>query len=140
MSVRKNEQTTSSFNVLDTALKLSTYVCNILTNEKIFVPRYQKLIDKIMAESCMIYHNCRVANKIDMRNSDDELYFERAKLRVKLEGEAIRMCEELLTDIMISEKVFHLRASRVKWWTKLTVEAKNSIDAWHKSELRRYGL
>ena len=140
MSVRKNEQTTSSFNVLDTALKLSTYVCNILTNEKIFIPRYQKLIDKIMSESCMIYHNCRVANKIDMRNSDDELYFERAKLRVKLEGEAIRMCEELLTDIMISEKVFHLRASRVKWWTKLTVEAKNSIDTWHKSELRRYGL
>ena len=69
MSVRKNDQRPSSFGPLDTSLKLITHTFNILSNEKVFIPRYQKFIDKIAAETAMIYHKCRVANKIDMRTN-----------------------------------------------------------------------
>lgn len=140
MSVRKNEQTPSSFAVLDTILTLVTYVCSILTNEKIFIPRYQKLIDKMLEESCMIYHKCRVANKINMRIKDEIIYRENAQQRLRLERESLRLCEELMTDIMISQKVFHLKASKVRHWTKLTMDSQNAIEAWYKSEVRRYGL
>lgn len=140
MSVRKNEQSTSSFNTLDAILKLVSHTCNILSNEKIFIPRYQKFIDSMAEETCRIYHNCRVANKIDMRTSDKIEYAENAKERLRLEREAFELCEHLHSDIMISQKLFHLKASKVRYWTKLTVEAQNLISAWHKSELRRYGL
>ena len=140
MSVRKNEQTTSSFNTLDAILKLVSHTCNILSNEKIFIPKYQKFIDKMATETCMIYHKCRVANKIDTRIEDKTIFEERATQRLKLEREALDICEELHSDIMISQKLFHLKASKVKYWTKLTVEAQTLIGAWYKSEKKRYGL
>ena len=77
MSVRKNEQSTSSFNTLDAILKLVSHTCNILSNEKVFIPRYQKFIDSMAEETCRIYHNCRVANKIDMRTSNKVEYAEK---------------------------------------------------------------
>lgn len=140
MSVRKNEQSTSSFNTLDAVLKLVSHTCNILSNDKVFIPRYQKFIDGVAEETCMIYHKCRVANKIDMRTSDKQAYEYNAKERLQLEREALELCEHLHSDIMISQKLFHLKASKVRYWTKLTVEAQNLIGAWYKSELRRYGL
>ena len=140
MSVRRNEQTTSSFNTLDAVLKLVTYTCNILSNEKVFIPKYQSFIDKISSETMMVYHKCRVANKTDMRTKDELIYKERAEQRLKLEREALSLCEDIHTDIMISQKLFHLKASKVRYWTKLTVEAQNLIEAWYKSETKRYGL
>lgn len=140
MSVRKNEQSVSRFNTLDIILNLVSYTCQILSNEKIFVPRYQKMIDKIAEETCMIYHKCRVANKIDMRTKDPVELSERYHARIKLERESLILCEDLHSDIMISQKLFHLKASRVRHWTKMTVEAQNSIERWYKSEVKRYGL
>ena len=138
MSVRKNEQSVSRFNTLDIILKLVSYTCNILANEKIFIPRYQKFIDKMAEETCLIYHKCRVANKIDMRVDEGLLFEQRATQRLNLEREALVLCEDLHSDIMISQKLFHLKASRVRYWTKLTVEAQNAIGAWYKSEIKRY--
>lgn len=140
MAVRKNEQTVSRFNTLDIILNLVSYTCQILSNEKIFIPRYQKMIDKISEETCMIYHKCRVANKIDMRTKDAVEFSERCHERLKLEKESLILCEDLHSDIMISQKLFHLKASRVRHWTKKTVEAQSAIENWYKSERKRYGL
>ena len=139
MSVRKNEQSVSKFNTLDIVLELVTHTCNILSNEKIFLPKYQRFIDKIADETCMIYHLCRVANKTDMRVKDEVVFKERAYQRLKLEREALSLCEDLHSDIMISQKLFHLKASKVRYWTKLTVNAQNAILVWHKSEIKRFG-
>ena len=137
--VRKNERSVSKFNTLDSALKLVSYTSGILVNEKIFNPKYQKMIDRISEETMMIYHNCRVANNINVNVSGEELKYN-ALTRLKLENEALILCESLITDIMISQKLFHLKASRVRYWTALTVDTKELIKAWYKSEKRRYGL
>lgn len=139
MSVRKNEQSTSRFEVLDVVLKLVNYTCQILSNDKIFIPRYQKMIDQMCDETRLIYHYCRVANKIDMRVKDEDLFEANKQQRLDLERRALILCEDLHTDIMISQKLFHLKASRVRHWTKLTVEAQKIIDSWYKSEIKRYG-
>ena len=140
MSVRKNEQTSSKFDVLDVTLRLVSYTCQIVSNEKVFIPRYQRMIDKITEETCMIYHLCRVANKIDTRTKDEIAYRERTQQRLSLEIQALDLCEDLHTDIMISQKLFHLKASKVRYWTELTVDAQKIIEAWYKSEQKRYGL
>lgn len=139
MSVRKNEQSASRFEVLDVVLKLVNYTCQILSNDKIFIPRYQKMIDQMCDETRLIYHYCRVANKIDMRVKDEDLFEANKQQRLDLERRALILCEDLHTDIMISQKLFHLKASRVRHWTKLTVEAQKIIDSWYKSEIKRYG-
>lgn len=140
MSVRKNEQSKSKFEVLDVTLQLVSYTCQILSNEKIFIPRYQRIIDKMNDEVCMIYHCCRVANKIDMREYNEDALREKTQQRLKLERQALTLCEDLHTDIMISQKLFHLKASRVRHWTKLTTEAQKIINGWYKSEKERYRL
>lgn len=139
MSVRKNDQRPSSFGPLDTSLKLITHTFNILSNEKVFIPRYQKFIDKIAAETAMIYHKCRVANKLYMRAADPEELKANIRRRLTLQREALELIEDLNSDIMISQKLFHLKASKVRYWTELTVEAERAIAAWHKSDKTKYG-
>ena len=100
MSVRKNEQSTSRFEVLDVVLKLVNYTCQILSNDKIFIPRYQKMIDQMCDETRLIYHYCKVANKIDMRVKDEDLFEANKQQRLDLERRALILCEDLHTDIM----------------------------------------
>lgn len=133
--VRANQRSKSRFETCDKALELVTYSCNILCNEKIFDPKYKTFIDKMASESSMIYHKVRVANSI--RIDDYKKNVEEVQRRIRLEYEALNLCEDLLTDIMISQKLFHLRANRVRYWTKLTVDTKALIAAWIKSEKQR---
>ena len=137
MSVRVNQRPTPPFETGDKALELSTYTLNILSNEKIFIPKHQRTIDRISEEVTMIYHNIRVANSIKVKNK------EQAMIRLQLQRDAMVLVERLITDIMIAHKLFHLKASRVKYWTKLTVETNELLKAWNKSDKNRfkeYGL
>lgn len=133
--VRKNQRSTSRFETLDKALELVTYTTNIIDNDKIFDKKHQRTIDRISEEVTMIYHFCRVANNI--RVNDYKAETEKVIQRIKLESEALELCEALLTDIMISHKLFHLKASRVRYWTKMTVDTKEMITKWRESEKKR---
>ena len=133
--VRKNQRSKSRFETLDKALELVTYTTNIIDNEKIFDKKHQKTIDRISEEVTMIYHYCRVANTI--RVNDYQKEFEKVLRRIQLETEALDLCEDLITDIMICQKLFHLKASRVRYWTKMTVETKELITKWRESEKKR---
>lgn len=132
--VRKNKRSESRFAVLDICLKLATYTHDILANEKIFDKKYIKIIDRMADEASMIYHLARTANKL---RADDVIQLKR---RIELQKEILQICEELMTDIMISKGLFHLRASRVQYWGKLTKEAQDAVAAWNISEVKSYKM
>ena len=85
----------------------------------------------------MIYHLVRVANDIKTDSHEHML------LRIKNQNAALSMCEDLKTDIMIAKGLFHLRASRIRYWNKLANETKKLIQNWQKSDaslLKQYGM
>ena len=133
--VRKNQRSVSRFQTCDKALELAVYTSNILANEKIFDIKFKSTIDRIGSEATMIYHNVRVANNIKVDNYQEDS--NPVQRRLSLESEALSLCDDLITDIMISQKLFHLKASRVRFWTQLTMETQSLIKSWMKSEIER---
>ncbi len=132
-SVRKKERSDHRLTVLDKALDLYEHTTTVIANPKIFKEAHRSLINKIDHEATMIYHCCRVANdELDARKEDE------AKARIALEEEALRHCRWLKTYVMMSKRVFHLRAGKVIYWNKLIKIAEEYIKNWLNSEKRRY--
>jgi hypothetical protein len=138
-NVLGKDRSKSKFDTGDACLDLMVYTTNILSNEKVFTPKYQKNIDSIAYEARMIYHCVRTSNydiKIKDPKEEQVLVAERLRLQV----EALRYCTELRTDIAIAKPLFHLRAGRIRYWNQLLKHAEDLIKKWHKSEIIRYGM
>lgn len=131
--VRKNEQSEHRFTILDAALDLYDHTTTVISNEKIFNPKYQSLIERMDEEASLIYHCCRTANEDNDARKRDE-----ALIRLQLEEEAINHCKWLKTDIMLAQRKFHLRAKKTIAWTKKVNHTMELIKAWRISEKRRY--
>lgn len=131
--VRKKDQSPHRFTTLDLILKMYDHTTTVIANEKIFDPKYRKLIDDIDSKARQIYHLCRVANEeLDNRIKEE------AEHRIVLQEEAIEMCKWLRTDIFLAQRKFHLRARKVVYWDKLVKDAMSGIKAWNVSEKRLY--
>ena len=133
MSVPENSRTKSKLEVCVKAHDLCCYTLQITANKKIFTEEYQKsLTDRIVAVAIGIHCDCWNANNIYVRDNDD--YRERKRLQ----EEAARKCNILLSLIDIAKPLFHLTSKRVYFWGKLTVETRNLIRAWKDSDRKRY--
>lgn len=106
-SVRKKDQSPHRFTTLDLILKMYDHTIAVISNEKLFDPKYNSLIDSIDNHARQIYHLCRVANEeLDNRKKDE------AEQRIMLQEKAIDSCKWLRTDIMLAQRKFHLRAKK----------------------------
>lgn len=132
-SVRKKDQTPHRFTVLDLVLDVYDHTTTLLANEKVFDPKYQTLINRIDNAASMAYHCCRAANE-DYDNRDKN----EAKIRLRLEAEAIEHCQWLKTDIRLAQRKFKLRAKKVNYWNEKVNMALAAIKSWHATEKRTY--
>lgn len=130
--VRKNEREPSRFETADIALKMSAHTYSVVSNPKIFSPIYAKLTNRISYEASMIYHKVRIANEIRVKSPEE------AKKRLDLQDEALGLCEDLITDILIAKRVFKLRMKKTVYWNSLVLETKQKIISWHKSDIIRF--
>ncbi len=131
--VRKKDQSPHRFTTLDVILKMYDHTTTVIANPRIFDPKFRKLTDEMDYYAKQIYHNCRVANEeLDNRKEDE------ARMRLKLQKEAIDACKWLKTDIMLAQRKFHLRARKTVYWKKLVDAAKDSISSWYSAERRHY--
>lgn len=133
MSVPENARTKSKLEVNVKAHDLCCYTLQITANKKIFTENYQRsLTDRIVAVAIGIHVDCWNANNIYVKCAED--YHERRRLQ----EEAARKCNILLSLIDIAKPLFHLASKRVYHWGKLTIEVRNLIRAWHESDAKRY--
>lgn len=133
MSVPENSRTKSKLEVCVKAHDLCCYTLQITANDKIFKPEFQRsLTDRIVAVAIGIHTDCWNANNIFVKADED--YTERRRLQ----DEAARKCNILLSLIDIAKTLFHLASKRVYFWGKSTVEVRNLIRAWRESDAKRY--
>lgn len=132
-SVRKKDQAEHRFTVLDKVLDMYSHTITVISNDKIFDRTYSSMISRIEEEARTIYHYVRSANEdYDNRKQDEAL------MRIKLQEQAIELCKWLKTDVRLAKNVFHLRAKKVAYWTKLINESMAAINGWHIGEKRNY--
>lgn len=133
MSVPENSRTKSKLEVCVKAHDLCCYTLQITANKKIFTEEYQRsLTDRIVETAIGIHCDCWNANNIYVRDAED--YQERKRLQ----EEAARKCNILLSLMDIAKPLFHLTSKRVFYWGKLTIETRNLIRAWRDSDKKRY--
>ena len=118
------------------AREAALHTLDVCSNEKIFVPRFQKLTDKIIDLSIDIYMDVWDANDIwmDPKEPDPRNWEERSRLQEY----AIRKCKKLLALIGLARSKFHLRGKKVNYWSGKVIEAMRCIQRWHESDIRRY--
>ena len=128
----QNRQLDACWFARDAAL----HTLDVCSNEKIFVPRFQKLTDKILDLAIDIYMDVWEANNIwmDSEAPDPDDWEDRSKLQ---KG-AARKCRKLLALISLARGKFHLRGKKVNYWSGKVVKAMRSIQKWHESDVRRY--
>ena len=132
--VRQDQRTKSRFELADKALDLATYTIDITHNEKIFDPKYQRVIDEIVYYATVIYHSIRVANDINVKGGEKR----KAEARTKLQYDALDCIEPLKSDIMIAKKLFHLKTKRVCYWTSQVDTIKEMLSGWIQSDKEKY--
>ena len=133
MSVQETDRGKSKFECLINTMKLAIYTIRITKNEKVFLPEYRSaLTDDIIRSAKNIHIYAWQAN--DIRVDSAEKYAKRRELQQK----AIDECTALLPTIQMAKTVFHLKGTRIKYWTKLIVEARDGLRAWRNSDSKRY--
>lgn len=120
------------------ARELAAHTLKICTNPKVFDPRFNHaLTGQIIGTATGVYICVRRANNVRVDKGKDG-WEERAEHRRELQDKAAMLCNDMLAYIDLAKPVYHLRANKVKYWAKLTVEARTLIQAWRDADTARY--
>ena len=148
----ENQHKENSFTPVTAALELARYTFQITSNLKwfpdcsfreqqkegdkitqIIVFRDDSLTNIVREETRQIYHLAFTANEINLTRQPW-----RKEERLSRQREAIALCGDLLADIQICQKYFHLTAKRIKFWGGLVIGTRAALERWHESDKSRY--
>lgn len=147
----ENQHKENSFTPVTAALELADYVFQITGNLKRFpdcsvkeqregdkvtqllVFRDDSLVNTVREEARQIYHLVFTANEINLNRQPW-----RKNERLTRQAEAIALCGDLLADILLCRKHFHLTSKRIKYWGGLVRSTRAAIERWHDSDKARY--
>lgn len=133
MSVPVTKRSENKLEVALRANELCIYTLQITTNEKVFLPQYYNaLTSKLQNFAMNIYNNVWQANNIRVTNKNE--FNERRRLQT----EAIKNCNSLLSFIGIAHKLFHLKGKRMEYWSGLIYNTRDLISKWRESDNKRY--
>lgn len=135
MSVPAGQRKENRLEVVMQARALAAYTLKITSNQNVFIPDYDDAVkSKIQDSALTIFLNLMDANNIRV---DDNV--EKWKERDKLQKDAATACNTLLNLIYLAQTVYHLRASRIKYWSESVLSVLGLIRKWNHSDCTRYG-
>ena len=136
MSVPAGQRKENRLEVVMQARALAAYTLKITSNRNVFTPDYDEAVkSKIQDSALTIFLNLMDANNIRV---DDNV--ERWKERDKLQKDAATACNTLLNLIYLAQTVYHLRASRIKYWSESVLSVRGLIRKWNHSDCTSSGF
>ena len=106
----------------------------ILSNEKVFNPRFQVVADKVIGLCLDISQNIWEANNTRVRKNP-----KRWERRNDLQILALAQFDRLLTLVRICRGLYHLRGKKYIAWVDKICIAKDATKKWHIADVKRYG-
>ena len=103
------------------------------TVTQIYVFREDSLTNIVREMSNQIFMLTYTANEINL----DRQPWRKAE-RLGKQIEAIQICSDLLAEIQLCRKHFHLTTKRVLKWGKRVRDLRTAIEGWHESDKDRY--
>ena len=133
MSVPQEKRRKSKLEVIVKALAVVSHTNKILRNKKKFDPEFDWILGNDLRLTARAIHRHAWSSN-NLRVTDKETYLARKKLQTQ----AIQDCNELLVLIEEAGPTYHLEASRVSYWGKITLEARELLRAWRAADAKRY--
>lgn len=115
----------------DYALKERTGGDGAIT--QVFFVRDDSLTNIVRAEAREIFHLTYSANEINLNRQPW-----RKEERLGKQAKAIELCGEMLADIQLCRKHFHLSTKRIKNWGGMVRDLRIAIEGWHEKDKARY--
>jgi len=103
------------------------------TITQVYVFREDSLTNIVRAEARQIFHLTYTANEINLNRQPW-----RKEERLQKQAKAISLCSDLLADIQLCRRHFHLSKGRVKYWGKMVRDLRSSIEGWHEKDKDRF--
>ena len=103
------------------------------TVTQIFVFRGDSLTNRVRDLANEIFMLTYTANEINLTKQPW-----RKDERLGKQAEAIRLCGDLLAEIQLCKRHFHLTNSKTLHWGKKVRELRKAIEGWHEKDKDRY--
>lgn len=128
----KDTSTNRLLFALDKCLEMTTHTIKICSNEKVFDARFKSTTEKIVSIANEIYVSAFEANAIRVVDNSTK------QRRLNLQKKSIRLCNVMLAEINVAQRLFHIKKGKKLYWVKLVVETRTMISKWHESDRKRY--
>jgi len=127
-----------TFTITDNINKFPDYCVKEKRDEdgdttKIFVFRADSLTNRVRDMANEIFMLTYTANEINLKRQPW-----RKDERLGKQAAAIRLCNELLAEIQLCRRHFHLSTKKVLYWGGLVRDLRIAIEGWHEKDLDRY--
>ena len=134
MSVPEGRRTESKLAVQTQAKQLALYTVTICGNEKVFPKRDRWAItNRIVSVALTIMEEVDMANDIFVSTAGDY------ELRRKSQTVALASTAKLLGLMELAFMKYNIESNRIRHWTQMTVDTRDLIKKWRKSDKDRYG-
>lgn len=127
----------TTLQVVIDARRLYCHSVKIMGNEKVFNPKndfQNSTLIKIQESLLSVYTRVWDANRINVSKEPDL-----ACERLTLQKWAIVDCKRLFALFELAKPQFHIASAKFWNWMNMLVELNKKLDAWHKSDVERYG-
>lgn len=126
------------FTITDNINKFPDYTVKEKKNEdgtitKIYVFRNDSLTNRVRDMANQIFMMAYTANEINLKKQPW-----RKDERLSKQAEAIRLCGDLLAEIQLCRKHFHLSNRKVLYWGKKVRDLRIALEGWHEKDRDRY--
>lgn len=103
------------------------------TVTQMIVYRSDSLTNIVRAEAREIFHLAYTANEINLTRQPW-----RKEERLGKQAQAISLCGDLLADIQLCRRHFHLSAKKIKHWGTQVRDLRKALEGWHEKDKDRY--
>ena len=119
------------FEVISKSIDLMRYTIQITSNHKRYPRKFIILIQKIQSTCLDIYDSLMRANRLQLQLNNEK------EERLKLQTEAVTLCDELSCYVQISMDLNLIGSDTVENWQKKISDIKYMTIAWRSKDKAR---
>ena len=117
--------------VISKSIDLMKYTIQITSNRKRYPNKFIILIQKIQSTCIEIYDALMMANRLQLQLNNEK------SERLKLQTEAITLCDELSCFIQLSMELDLIGTNTVEFWQKKISDVKYMTISWRTKDSSR---
>ena len=121
----------NTLDVISKSIDLMKYTIQVTSNHKRYPKKFLILVQKIQSTCLEIYDSLMRANRLQLQFNTEKVE------RLKLQTEAITLCDELSCFIQLSMDLNLIGTDTVEYWQKKISDIKYMTIAWRSKDKAR---